>query len=111
MRRRSGAEAIALDLADYEVENGRHGDQGPVLFASIGPIHVTKRLTAKDTAPYWRIPSSSELDTIVDYTTSFPSVSAAFNSGCVASCTVTSCSLYQCVHRLLVVYAGRRLPA
>jgi hypothetical protein len=40
----------------------------------------------------WRIPTISELETIIDYSGSFPTVSAAFNSGCVAACSVTTCS-------------------
>jgi hypothetical protein len=41
----------------------------------------------------WRIPAISELETIIDYATPFrPTVAAAFNSACVASCAVTTCS-------------------
>jgi hypothetical protein len=41
----------------------------------------------------WRVPTASELETIIDYTTPFtPRVSAPFNSSCAASCTVTTCS-------------------
>jgi hypothetical protein len=40
----------------------------------------------------WRIPTESELETIIDYTPGSPSVSPAFNSTCAASCTVTTCS-------------------
>jgi hypothetical protein len=40
----------------------------------------------------WRIPTIAELETIIDYTTSIPSVSVAFNSNCTLSCSVTTCS-------------------
>ncbi len=40
----------------------------------------------------WRVPNVKELQSIVDYETSFPSVDPVFNSGCVAACTVTTCS-------------------
>jgi hypothetical protein len=40
----------------------------------------------------WRIPTISELETIIDYTVIDPSVPAAFNSSCTGSCTVTTCS-------------------
>jgi hypothetical protein len=40
----------------------------------------------------WRIPTIYELESIFDYGTSDPAVSAAFNSGCVQSCPVTTCS-------------------
>jgi hypothetical protein len=40
----------------------------------------------------WRLPNVKELQSIVNYQNSFPSVSAAFNTGCAASCTVLTCS-------------------
>jgi hypothetical protein len=40
----------------------------------------------------WRIPTISELATIVDYTVVNPSVPAAFNSNCTGLCAVTACS-------------------
>jgi hypothetical protein len=40
----------------------------------------------------WRVPNVNELQSIVNYGAVNPSVSPAFNTGCVASCTVTSCS-------------------
>lgn len=43
----------------------------------------------------WRIPNVNELQSIVNYQNSNPSVDTAFNTGCVASCTVTSCSCTQ----------------
>src|SRR5262249_4635830 len=43
----------------------------------------------------WRIPNVNELHSIDDYENVGPSVNTAFNTGCVASCTVTSCS---CTH-------------
>jgi hypothetical protein len=39
----------------------------------------------------WRIPTIAELETIIDYTV-FAHVAAPFNSACVASCSVTTCS-------------------
>jgi hypothetical protein len=40
----------------------------------------------------WRIPSVKELQTIVDYAGDEPAVDPAFNNGCVADCTVLTCS-------------------
>ena len=40
----------------------------------------------------WRVPNVNELQSIVNYGAVNPSVSPAFNTGCVPSCTVTSCS-------------------
>ena len=40
----------------------------------------------------WRLPTASELETIVDYGTASPAVSAELNNGCAPSCTVLSCS-------------------
>jgi len=40
----------------------------------------------------WRLPNVKELQSIVNYETFNPSVSAEFNTGCEANCTVTTCS-------------------
>ncbi len=40
----------------------------------------------------WRIPNVKELESIVDFEVSSPSVSPAFNAGCTPGCTVTTCS-------------------
>ena len=40
----------------------------------------------------WRLPTVSELQSIVDYGTAGPAVSAEFNNGCVPACTVLTCS-------------------
>lgn len=40
----------------------------------------------------WRIPNIKELQSIVNYQNFDPTVSAAFNTGCVALCTVLTCS-------------------
>ena len=40
----------------------------------------------------WRVPNVTELQSIIDYGTSGPAVSAAFNTGCVQWCTVLNCS-------------------
>lgn len=40
----------------------------------------------------WRLPNYKELISIVNLQNVSPSVSAAFNNGCVAACTVTTCS-------------------
>jgi hypothetical protein len=40
----------------------------------------------------WRIANVKEYVSIVNYQTFSPAVSAAFNTGCVASCTVLTCS-------------------
>lgn len=40
----------------------------------------------------WRLPNAKELQSIVNYENLSPSVSPAFNTGCVASCTVLTCS-------------------
>ncbi len=44
----------------------------------------------------WRVPSVSELQTLVNFgAVSSPSVYSTFNTGCVAACTVTTCSCKQ----------------
>ena len=43
----------------------------------------------------WRIPNVNELQSLVNYQNVSPAVSAVFNTGCVASCTVTTCSCTQ----------------
>ena len=43
----------------------------------------------------WRIPNVNELQSIVNYETFNPAVGTAFNTGCAASCTVTTCSCTQ----------------
>jgi hypothetical protein len=40
----------------------------------------------------WRLPNIKELQSIANYEHANPSVSSAFNTGCVASCTVLTCS-------------------
>jgi hypothetical protein len=40
----------------------------------------------------WRLPNVRELQTIANYEYAAPSVSPTFNTGCVASCTVLTCS-------------------
>jgi len=40
----------------------------------------------------WRLPNVKELQTIVHYENVNPSVATAFNAGCVASCSVLTCS-------------------
>ena len=40
----------------------------------------------------WRVPNVKELHSIVNYENFGPAVSAEFNTGCVAGCTVDACS-------------------
>ncbi len=40
----------------------------------------------------WRLPNRFELDSLLDLGTQDPLVDSAFDNGCVASCTVASCS-------------------
>ena len=40
----------------------------------------------------WRIPNVKELQSIVDYGVILPTVDPVFETGCVATCTVTTCS-------------------
>jgi hypothetical protein len=40
----------------------------------------------------WRLPTSAELQTIVDLNHAFPTVDPIFNTGCTPGCTGTSCS-------------------
>ncbi|MBI1813986.1 MAG: DUF1566 domain-containing protein [Deltaproteobacteria bacterium] len=40
----------------------------------------------------WRLPNAKEVQSIINYQNSNPAVSPAFNTGCVASCTVLTCS-------------------
>jgi hypothetical protein len=43
----------------------------------------------------WRLPNRSEIESIVNLGAVNPSVSAAFNTACAPSCTVTTCSCTQ----------------
>jgi len=43
----------------------------------------------------WRVPNLTELESIRNLQNYNPAVSPAFNTGCVASCTVTTCSCTQ----------------
>ena len=43
----------------------------------------------------WRLPNRFELETLADLGFLNPAIDPAFNTGCVASCTVTSCSCTQ----------------
>jgi hypothetical protein len=40
----------------------------------------------------WRLPNMDELQSLTNFSASSPAVSAAFNTACTASCTVTTCS-------------------
>jgi hypothetical protein len=40
----------------------------------------------------WRLPNVKELQSIVNYENTSPSVSSAFNTSCSATCTVLTCS-------------------
>jgi uncharacterized protein DUF1566 len=43
----------------------------------------------------WRLPNLNELQTLANYGAVSPAVAPAFNTGCVAACTVTGCSCTQ----------------
>ena len=43
----------------------------------------------------WRIPNLNELLTLVEYQNQIPAVDSVFNTNCVPSCTVTTCSCTQ----------------
>jgi hypothetical protein len=43
----------------------------------------------------WRLPNVNELQSLVNYSGVVPTVHAPFNIGCVAGCTVSSCSCTQ----------------
>ncbi len=43
----------------------------------------------------WRIPNVKELESLRNYQNHFPAVDAAFNTSCVAGCTVLTCSCTQ----------------
>ncbi len=43
----------------------------------------------------WRLPNVAELQSIISYENVNPAVNPALNTGCVASCTVTTCSCTQ----------------
>jgi hypothetical protein len=46
----------------------------------------------------WRLPNINELQSLADYGAVGPAVDAAFNTNCVASCTVTTTSLGSFLH-------------
>ena len=43
----------------------------------------------------WRLPNVNELQSLADYGAVSPAIDQTFNTGCVPSCTVTSCSCTQ----------------
>jgi len=43
----------------------------------------------------WRLPNVNELQSLANYGAVGPAVNTAFNTGCVAACTVTTCSCTQ----------------
>ncbi|MGH7322075.1 MAG: DUF1566 domain-containing protein [Candidatus Rokuibacteriota bacterium] len=57
-------------------------------------VHIAALNTAPCFADHcdWRVPNVKELQSIVNYQNVNPSVSPAFNTGCVATCAVTACS-------------------
>ena len=65
----------------------------------IGGLNVSNFAGHND----WRLPNVKELQSIVNYASSNPAVSAAFNNACSAGCTVTSCS---CTARIEPTGAG-----
>jgi hypothetical protein len=40
----------------------------------------------------WRVPNVNEIQSLVDYDRTTPSISPAFNTGCIPGCTVLTCS-------------------
>jgi uncharacterized protein DUF1566 len=63
-------------------------DAFDVFLAGVAGLNTTNFAGHND----WRLPNRFELDSLLDFGTQDPLVDAAFDNGCVASCTVTSCS-------------------
>jgi hypothetical protein len=49
----------------------------------------------------WRVPNRNELQSILNLENENPAVGSAFNTGCVAACTVTTCS---CTGSMAIIY-------
>lgn len=65
-----------------------HDMNGPV-FGKIATLN-----TGSGFASYrdWRLPNANELQSLVNYGAANPAVDAAFNTACIAGCTVATCS-------------------
>jgi hypothetical protein len=57
-------------------------------FAFVATLNTNNHAGHSD----WRMPNVKELQSIVNYQNFAPAVSAEFNTGCVAGCTVDACS-------------------
>jgi hypothetical protein len=57
-------------------------------FAKVATLNSTAFAGYAD----WRLPNMNELQSIVNYGATLPATSPAFHTGCVAGCTVTTCS-------------------
>ena len=57
-------------------------------------VHIAELNAGHGFAGYrdWRVPNVKELQSIVNYENENPAVSPAFNTACVALCTVLTCS-------------------
>ena len=64
---------------------------GLTIFQWVAQLNAAK--FAGDTD--WRVPNIKELQSIMDFQNFNPSVAAAFNTSCTATCTVTTCSCTQ----------------
>jgi hypothetical protein len=73
---------------------GIHDNDQTYTWANAVAIHIATLNTVPCFAGHcdWRLPDVRELQSIVSYQVAFPAAPAAFNTDCVASCTLPACS-------------------
>jgi hypothetical protein len=74
------------DGSIHDMDNRYVWDDAFAVF--VAGLNAAKFAGHKD----WRLPNAKELQSIIDYEEYVPSVHSAFNTGCVPSCTVLTCS-------------------
>src|SRR5439155_20775304 len=79
-------EKLSMDGSVHSVRNTYTWDQA---FS----VHVATLNSASFAGNNdWRLPNVKEVQSIMNYENAYPPLSTAFNTGCTAGCTPTSCS-------------------
>src|SRR5262249_15278474 len=81
-------EKLSMDGSVHDVTNAYTWDEA---FGRVAALNTASFAGHND----WRLPNVKELESLIDFSTYNPSVTTAFNSNCMAGCTVTTCSCTQ----------------